>query len=35
MGQITIGATSPAAWWVNVPANTYASTFTYQLTSAS
>ena len=38
MGQITIGATSPAAWWINVPANTYAgtytSTFTYQLTSA-
>ena len=40
MGQITIGATSPAAWWVNVPASTYAGTytstftFTYQLTSA-
>jgi len=38
MGEITIGASNPAAWWINVPANTYAgtytSTITYQLTSA-
>ena len=38
MGEITIGANNPACWWINVPANTYAgtytSTFTYQLTSA-
>jgi len=38
MGSISIGATHPASWWLNVPANayagTYTSTITYQLTSA-
>ena len=31
-------AVNPASWWINLPANTYAgtytSTFTWQLTSA-
>ena len=38
MGTILVGASNPTSWWLNVPANTYAgtytSTITWQLTSA-
>ena len=38
MGDITIGYNNPTGWWLNVPANayagTYTSTITWQLTSA-
>jgi hypothetical protein len=38
MGTILVGSSNPAGWWLNVPANayadTYTSTITWQLTSA-
>ena len=38
MGYMLVGAAHPTGWWVNVPANSYAgtytSTITWQLTSA-